>query len=385
MPDHIERRAFMQGAALGALAFTVGGVECLLTPRRRRAAGRAVPTCSMPREAETIEALGETLVPGARAKPASRISSISRSRCRPTKRCSKRGSSMCARLTSISTAPRSAPSTRRAQRSMAVAASRCSASANSATSSTCMRQNKIEGWQGPAGGFVYLLLRSDSVDVVYGTVEGYEALGIPYMPHIAPTGGGDMATHEKVDVVIVGAGASGSSYAAVLAKAGKKVVAARAGPDWQLSDLISSDIWGRRIKPAGAPFLLEGKNPFGYAYQAGWGVGGAALHYFANFPRLLPTDFRMKSEHGRAHDWPIQYEDVAPLLRQGRARHRRVGRCQGGGDLAARGRRLSDAADEDLPSRRDLAQGLRGGRHPHGAGGGRHELDRVQRTRGLHL
>jgi hypothetical protein len=50
-----------------------------------------------------------------------------------------------------------------------------------------MRQNKVESWQGPAGGFVYFLLRSDAVDVVYGTVEGYAALGIPYMPHIAPT------------------------------------------------------------------------------------------------------------------------------------------------------------------------------------------------------
>ena len=108
-----------------------------------------------------------------------------------------------------------------------------------------------------------------------------------------------MARNEKVDVVIVGAGASGSVYAAVLAKAGKKVVVLEQGPDWQLTDLISSDFWGRRIKPAGAPFLLEGKNPFGYAYQSGWGVGGAALHYFANFPRLLPNDFKIKSEHGR--------------------------------------------------------------------------------------
>jgi len=50
-----------------------------------------------------------------------------------------------------------------------------------------MRQNKIEGWKGPAGGFVYAALRADSVDVVYGTMEGYAALGVPYMPHIAPT------------------------------------------------------------------------------------------------------------------------------------------------------------------------------------------------------
>jgi len=50
-----------------------------------------------------------------------------------------------------------------------------------------MRQNKIEGWQGPGGGFVYTVLRLDAVDVVYGTMAGYEALGIPYMAHIAPT------------------------------------------------------------------------------------------------------------------------------------------------------------------------------------------------------
>src|SRR5256885_10103649 len=121
-----------------------------------------------------------------------------------------------------------------------------------------------------------------------------------------------MATHEKVDVAIVGAGASGSVFAAVLAKAGRKVVVLETGPDWQLSDLISSDFWGRRIKVAGAPFLLEGKNPFGYGYQSGWGVGGAALHYFANLPRLLPNDFKIRSEHNRALDWPISYQDVAP-------------------------------------------------------------------------
>ena len=121
-----------------------------------------------------------------------------------------------------------------------------------------------------------------------------------------------MATNEKIDVVIVGAGASGSVFAAVLAKAGKKVAVLEQGPDWQLSDLTSSDFWGRRLKTAGAPFLLEGRNPYGYSGQSGWGVGGAALHYFANFPRLLPNDFKVKSEHGRALDWPISYQDIAP-------------------------------------------------------------------------
>src|SRR6267154_537622 len=121
-----------------------------------------------------------------------------------------------------------------------------------------------------------------------------------------------MAKLEKVDVVVVGAGASGSVYAAVLAKTGKKVVVLEQGPDWKLSDLISSDFWGRRIKHGGAPFILEGKNPVSYGYQSGWGVGGASLHYFANFPRLLPNDFKVKSEHNRGLDWPIDYKDVAP-------------------------------------------------------------------------
>ena len=38
----------------------------------------------------------------------------------------------------------------------------------------------------PAAGFVYFVLRSDAVDVVYGTVEGYAELGIPYQAHIMP-------------------------------------------------------------------------------------------------------------------------------------------------------------------------------------------------------
>ena len=98
-----------------------------------------------------------------------------------------------------------------------------------------------------------------------------------------------MATHEKVDVVIAGAGASGSVFAAVLSKAGKKVVLIDNGPDWQMSDLISSDMWGRRIKPAGPPFILEGKQLAPVVYHGGWGVGGAALHWFANVPRREVT------------------------------------------------------------------------------------------------
>jgi choline dehydrogenase-like flavoprotein len=121
-----------------------------------------------------------------------------------------------------------------------------------------------------------------------------------------------MAILDKVDAVIVGAGAAGAVFAAVLTRAGKQVVLLEQGPDWQLSDLISSDIWGRRLKGSGAPIIYEGRNPVGRISDHGWGVGGAALHYSANFPRLLPADFKVKSEHGRALDWPISYPDIAP-------------------------------------------------------------------------
>jgi hypothetical protein len=50
-----------------------------------------------------------------------------------------------------------------------------------------MRGNKLPGWKGPrAGGAVYATLRNDAVDVVYGTVEGAERLGVPYMALVAP-------------------------------------------------------------------------------------------------------------------------------------------------------------------------------------------------------
>ena len=191
--------------------------------------------------------------------------------------------------------------------------------------------------------------------------------------------------NEKVDLVIVGAGASGSVFASVMAKAGKKVVLLEQGPDWQLGDLISSDIWGRRIKPAGPPFLLEGKNPYGYVYQAGWGVGGAALHYFANFPRLMPNDFKVKTRARQGAGLADRLFRPGALLGPGRARRRGFRRRQGRGNLATGGRALSDAANEDLRGRRGLEEGICGRRHKARARRRRHQLDRIQGPAGLHL
>jgi choline dehydrogenase-like flavoprotein len=118
--------------------------------------------------------------------------------------------------------------------------------------------------------------------------------------------------NEKVDVVIVGGGASGILLAAKLGQAGKKVVILEMGPAIGLDDLVSSMIWSRRLKWGGVPVMSEGKNPVSHNFQSGWGLGGAAMHQFANWPRLHPEDFRMKSQYGRGLDWPIGYDELRP-------------------------------------------------------------------------
>ncbi len=122
-----------------------------------------------------------------------------------------------------------------------------------------------------------------------------------------------MSTNRTVDVVIVGAGAAGSLYAARLAKAGKRVVVLEAGPAWKLDDLYSSQIWARRLKWNG-PLLMQppGQSAFSHTQSTGAGFGGAALHHFGAWPRLRPADFRTRSLFGKGLDWPITYNDLRP-------------------------------------------------------------------------
>src|SRR5262249_61149936 len=75
--------------------------------------------------------------------------------------------------------------------------------------------------------------------------------------------------NEKVDVVIVGGGASGLLLAAKLGQAGKKVVVLEMGPAIGLDDLVSSMIWSRRLKWGGVAGVSEGKKPVSHKLQPG--------------------------------------------------------------------------------------------------------------------
>jgi hypothetical protein len=181
--DALERRVFLKGASMGLLAFTVSGAEMLMTPGEARA--RAVPFRLLKaEEAETLEALGETLLPGAReagvahfidqqvsVTPGEALLEARIVNVKPPFIDFYRGA--IGGVDKASTA-------RGGKRFAALPV------AEQHDFIDQLRQNKIEGWQGPPAGLVYFVLRSDAVDVVYGTMEGYESLGVPYLAHIEP-------------------------------------------------------------------------------------------------------------------------------------------------------------------------------------------------------
>ena len=51
---------------------------------------------------------------------------------------------------------------------------------------TSMATDSLSGWAGPPASYVLFVLRADALDVTYGTPEGFEKLGIPYMAQIKP-------------------------------------------------------------------------------------------------------------------------------------------------------------------------------------------------------
>jgi hypothetical protein len=179
----VQRRDFMRGAAIGALAFTIGGAKVLLTPREAHAQGAPFRLLKAD-EAETIEALGETLVPGARAAGIAHF--IDHQISVPPEEALLEARILNVRPPYVNFYRAAIGALNRASQAQGARRFAWLASNEQRELVNLMRQNKLAGWQGPPGGFVYFVLRSDAVDVVYGTVEGYESLGIPYMAHIAP-------------------------------------------------------------------------------------------------------------------------------------------------------------------------------------------------------
>ena len=183
--DAMERRVFLKG--VGALAFTVGGAEVLMTPREARAQGVPFRLLNA-REAEAIEALGETLVPGAQQAGVAhfidqQISVPAAEALLEARVVNVKPPFVNFYRAAIGAVDRASEAKYGRRFAALVATERHDLV-------DLMRQNKIECWQGgggaPQGSLVYFVLRSDAVDVVYGTMDGYAQLGVPYQPNIAP-------------------------------------------------------------------------------------------------------------------------------------------------------------------------------------------------------
>jgi choline dehydrogenase-like flavoprotein len=125
-----------------------------------------------------------------------------------------------------------------------------------------------------------------------------------------------------VDVLVIGAGPSGSVVTHTAAVAGLSVVCLEQGdwvnpsdfpanhPEWEL--LIQHD-WSHdpneRGLPSDYPLDVEDSDMWPVMFNA---VGGTSIYYGAHWPRLLPSDFRVKTLDGVGDDWPISYNDLKP-------------------------------------------------------------------------
>jgi choline dehydrogenase-like flavoprotein len=124
-------------------------------------------------------------------------------------------------------------------------------------------------------------------------------------------------TDEIVDVLIIGAGASGAAVAWSLAETRMKILCLEQGDwikstefpsngrDWEARRYTDFDISpNRRARDTDYP-INDDNSPMKIANFNG--VGGGTILFTAHYPRMHPSDFRVRTLDGVADDWPIDY------------------------------------------------------------------------------
>ena len=139
----------------------------------------------------------------------------------------------------------------------------------------------------------------------------------------------------RVNAIVIGAGAAGGIVAKELAVAGLSVVLLERGKWYTANDCRKDDLRNQRTTVLGNAFGPEDEgNPRVWMDEAGSPhialpsegayqnnaacVGGGTLSYGAQAWRYLPQDFRMRSTYGAPagsslEDWPISYDDLEPF------------------------------------------------------------------------
>jgi choline dehydrogenase-like flavoprotein len=132
--------------------------------------------------------------------------------------------------------------------------------------------------------------------------------------------------HDPVDVLIVGAGASGAAVAWSLADTRMRILCLEqggwpdparypsTGRDWEARQNGDASI-SPNVRRAPADYPVNDQNS--PIKVVNWnGVGGGTVLYAGHFPRLHPSDFRVRTLDGVADDWPIDYWTLEPFYVQ---------------------------------------------------------------------
>ncbi len=177
----VTRRRFLRDSAL-LLSFSVCGKMVLATPQQ--ASKRQYPLTTLTdAEASTLAALSEALVPGSRA--AGIIHFIDQQLSAPAADNllmikylgfppSAQVDYYRAALANVTTLGR--------QQFNAPVESLGTDQLNALV--TALASDQTPGWEGPPASLFFFVLRSDAVDVTYGTNQGIEQLNMPLMTHI---------------------------------------------------------------------------------------------------------------------------------------------------------------------------------------------------------
>lgn len=134
------------------------------------------------------------------------------------------------------------------------------------------------------------------------------------------------ALPEVADVLVIGAGASGSVAVQELSKNGFSVVCLEQGQwtpasefagdkaEWEL---VKQKQWHPNPNVRGHasdyPINTSESDVNPLMYNA---VGGSTILYAAHWFRFLPSDFQVKTLDGVADDWPFTYEDLLPFYEE---------------------------------------------------------------------
>jgi choline dehydrogenase-like flavoprotein len=128
---------------------------------------------------------------------------------------------------------------------------------------------------------------------------------------------------QHADVLIIGAGASGSVAAKRLGEEGVRVVCLEQGgwPDYDKAradkpdyELLAGRDWDwnpiTRKWPGDYPIDESESDITPLMFN---GVGGGSVMYAAHWQRSMPSDFRVKTLDGVGDDWPLTYQDLKPF------------------------------------------------------------------------